>query len=300
MELTLSDIGWQAHPEVWTLVVGILALGFYVFRVVQPKAVAVGYEPIGVTQQFWFGLAVLSLWAMSDWPVHDVADEYLYVVHMVQHLFISMLIPAMFLLSMPRWLFGLLLPEGSRAYELLRRGSKPLVAGLIFNALTVALHWPQVVQLSFESGPVHFSFHLVVFLAGLLMWMPIIGPVQEWRLHPVGQCIFLFMMSIVPTVPSGWLIFAEESVYRHYDTVDRLWGVSVLTDQQAAGAVMKLVGGFFLWGVIVVIFARWAMAESAADEKARKERRDAQLAELTYEAVTEQFARSDAPTETTP
>ncbi|MEM8924564.1 MAG: cytochrome c oxidase assembly protein [Actinomycetota bacterium] len=300
MELTLSDIGWQAHPEVWTLVVGIVVLGFYVFRVVQPKAVAAGYEPINRTQQFWFGLGVVALWAVSDWPVHDVADEYLYVVHMVQHLFISMLIPAMFILSVPRWLFGLLVPEGSRAYELLRRGSKPLVAGLIFNALTVALHWPQVVQLSFESGPVHFSFHLMVFVAGLLMWMPVIGPVEEWRLHPIGQCIFLFMMSIVPTVPSGWLIFAEESVYRHYDTVDRLWGVSVLTDQQAAGAVMKLVGGFFLWGVIVVIFARWAMAESAADEKARKERREAQRAELTYEAVTEQFARSDAPTETTP
>ena len=295
MELTLSDIGWQAHPEVWTLVLGISALGFYVWRVVQPKAVAAGYEPINRTQKFWFGLAVASLWLVSDWPIHDVAEEYLYFVHMMQHLVISMLIPVMFLLAMPRWLFELLIPPDGRAYQMLRQGSKPIVAGLVFNALTLLLHWSRLVQLSFESGPLHFALHLLVFVAGLLMWMPVIGPVAEWRLPPIGQCIYLFMMSIVPTVPGGWLVFAEDVVYRHYDTVGRLWGVGVLTDQQAAGVVMKLIGGFFLWAVIVVIFARWAAAEAEADKQARRARQAAGGSDLTYEAVTREFARSNAP-----
>lgn len=313
MELTLSDIGWQPHPEVWVLVIGIVSLALYVWRVVQPKAVAAGFEPISRRQRAWFGLGVAGLWLASDWPVHDVAEEYLYFVHMAQHLLISMLIPLLFLLSMPTWLFQLLFPLDGTAHGLLRRASRPLVAGLVFNALTVVLHWPNVVQLSFDSGSVHFLLHLLVFAAGLLMWMPVVGPVAEWRLAPVGQCIFLFLMSIVPTVPSGWLVFAEDVAYRHYDTVDRLWGIGVLTDQQAAGVVMKLVGGFFLWAVIVIIFSRWAIAEAEAEAEARRLRgrvaaeaaraaaeADRTNSDLTFDAVAQEFARSEAPAEPRP
>jgi putative membrane protein len=35
-----------------------------------------------------------------------------------------------------------------------------------------------------------------------------------------------------------------------------VWGLSVTTDQQLAGAIMKLGGSIFLWTVIVVIFFR--------------------------------------------
>jgi len=189
-------------------------------------------------------------------------------------------------------------PDG-RLWKWLKQGSKPLVAGGIFNALTLVLHWSAVVQWSADSGPVHFSFHLMVFVAGLFMWQPIIGPITEWRLQPLGQCIFLFIMSIVPTVPSGWLIFAEGVVYRHYDTPDRLFGIDVLTDQQAAGAVMKLVGGFFLWGIIVIIFARWASGQQEQDRLARVARSaaNADTVDLTFESVNDVFETTPAPVE---
>jgi len=301
VELSLGDIGWRAHPEVWVLIIGLGALAWYGTKVLQPKAAAAGFGTISRRQKAWFLAATLGVWAASDWPVHDVGEEYLYVVHMVQHLLISMLIPGMFMLSMPRWLFDLLVPEGGRARALAQKASRPIAAGLMFNALTIGLHFPGVVQLSFDNGAFHYAVHLLVFVAGLLMWAPIIGPVEEWRLPPIGQCIFLFMMSIVPTVPSGWLIFAENVVYQHYDTVDRLWGFNAINDQQAAGVVMKLVGGFFLWAVIVVIFARWASAESAKEAAlSRANRVPAPTVDLTFEEVSEQFARTEAPAERTP
>jgi len=106
-------------------------------------------------------------------------------------------------------------------------------------------------------------------------------------------------MSIVPTVPSGWLIFAEGVVYRHYDTPDRLFGIDVLTDQQAAGAVMKLVGGFFLWGIIVIIFARWASGQQEQDRLARVARSaaNADTVDLTFESVNDVFETTPAPVE---
>lgn len=326
MRLSLSDIGWQAHPEVWVLVAGIVGLAWYTSRVLQPKALVAGYDPITIRQKSWFLAAVVGLWAVSDWPVHDVAEEYLYFVHMFQHLFISMLVPAMFLLSTPRWLFELLVPANSRTFRFLAKASRPLVAGILFNAVTMLLHWSGIVQWSFESGELHFGFHILIFASGLLMWMPVIGPVEAWRIQPLAQCFYLFMMSLVPTVPGGWLVFAEEAVYRHYDTADRLWGVGVLTDQQAAGAIMKLVGGFFLWAVIVTIFTRFATKELAEDEAARRARarataidltsdpapgqtadlaEDGQVApdlagDLTFEQVAEEFSRTDAPTDSRP
>ena len=116
-------------------------------------------------------------------------------------------------------------------------------------------------------------------------------------------------MSVVPTVPGGWLVFAEGVVYPHYDISYRLWGVDVLDDQQAAGVVMKLLGGFFLWTVIAIIFGRWAKREGAAsaarqrtldlERLAAYERaRSSELDEsLTYDDVARAFAESPAPEE---
>ncbi len=313
----LGDIGYQTHPEVWVLIAGIVAIAVYMKRILEPKAVAAGHPPMARRHQGWYLVAALCLWAVSDWPVHNVAEQYLYSVHMLQHMFISMLVPAMFLLALPPWLFLLLLPEGSSGYRLLRRASAPLVAGVTYNALTAFLHWTDVVDASARFGPLHFSIHLVIFLSGLLMWMPVLSPVTSWRLAPLNQCIYLFMMSIVPTVPGGWLVFANQVVYRHYDTPQRLWGIDALSDQQAAGAIMKLVGGFLLWAIIVTIFTRWAGAEMRRDEEERKARQkaarearrdearqdearqsaDEASAPLTFEHVAAEFARTPAPTE---
>ncbi len=290
-------VNWQAHIEVWFLILGVLAIGTYTARVLAPKAEAAGLDPIRRSQKIWFLLATFSMWVVSDWPIHDVAEEYLYFVHMIQHLFLSMVIPAMFLLSMPRWLFELVLTPNGRIWNVLAMFSRPIVAGVIFNALTLLLHWTTIVELSFDSGVAHFLFHLMVFSSGLLMWMPVIGPVEQWRLQPLAQCVYLFMMSIVPTVPGGWLVFAETVVYRHYDTAERLWGIDALVDQQAAGLVMKLAGGFFLWGVIVVIYGRWARDEQVKNETSRRNRHR-KPTPLTFEQVEQEFARTSAPTET--
>lgn len=294
--LAQVSVNWQAHIEVWFLVVGVLAIGVYVVKVLAPKAESAGLDPIRRSQKIWFVLAAFSMWVMSDWPIHDVAEEHLYFVHMVQHLFLSMIIPAMFLLSMPRWLFELVLTPNGRTWNLLAMFSKPVVAGVIFNALTLILHWTTVVELSFNNGAAHFLFHLMVFSSGLLMWMPVIGPVDRWRLQPLAQCVYLFTMSIVPTVPGGWLVFAESVVYRHYDTAERLWGIDAIVDQQAAGLVMKLAGGFFLWGVIVVLYGRWARDEENKNKASRRARHRSSKP-LTYQDVTEEFDKTSAPTE---
>ena len=269
------------------MLAAIIGLGFYATRVIGPKVVAAGDEIVSTKQKRYFAGGVVTLAIAADWPMHDIAEQYLYSVHMFQHLMISFFIPILFLQATPEWLARLILGGGDQERTWVGKLAKPVVAGVIFNLLAALTHWNGIVQLSFDSGPFHYGIHLVIFSSALLMWMPVLGPIPELRLSPPGQMIYLFLMSIIPTVPAGWLTFADNPVYPAYDTVERLWDISTVADQQAAGAVMKVIGGFFLWGMIAVRFFKWATAERAADMEKRI------IRPLTYDDVTEEFKRTE-------
>ncbi|MEE3206142.1 MAG: hypothetical protein VX243_06175, partial [Actinomycetota bacterium] len=48
-----------------------------------------------------------------------------------------------------------------------------------------------------------------------------------------------------------------------------LWGVTVQSDQQAAGLIMKLLGGFYLWGIIVVKFIGYSRIHHRENQQMR-------------------------------
>ena len=53
--------------------------------------------------------------------------------------------------------------------------------------------------------------------AAFLMWIPVCGPWQEFRLSLPGQMVYLFLMSIFPTLPAAWLANSDSVVYTVYD-----------------------------------------------------------------------------------
>jgi putative membrane protein len=77
--------------------------------------------------------------------------------------------------------------------------------------------------------------------------------------------LYLFLQSIVPTVPASFLTFGSQPLYSFYVSAPRIWGVSVLTDQTVSGLIMKILGGLILWTVIAVIFFRWYRVEQHGD-----------------------------------
>ena len=286
---------FQPHPEVWLLLVGIIGLGFYATRVIGPKVVkadSVDSEgnPLEIAtqkQRRYFTAAVITLAIAADWPLHDIAERYLYSVHMFQHLMITFFIPILFLKATPEWLARLVLGGGDQERTLVGKLAKPVFAGLTFNLLAALTHWNGIVQLSFDSGPFHYSIHLLMFSSALLMWLPVHGPLPELRLQVPAQVIYLFLMSIIPTVPAGWLTFADNPVYPAYDTVERLWNISSVNDQQMAGFIMKVLGGFFLWVMIGIKFFGYAAKERASDFEKRV------VHPLTYDEVEKEFKRTE-------
>jgi putative membrane protein len=256
---------FHPHPEVWFLIAAIVGLAMFAVRVIGPKAVRDGSPVVTGRQRAWFVLAVATLWIAADWPMHDIGERYLYFVHMVQHLMLTMIVAPMFLLATPTWLARLIVGDGWFAGKALRRLCHPIVAGLLFNAAFVFVHYPPTVNTSVQNAALHFSLHLLIFGSALLMWMPVCGPLPEVRLSLPAQMLYLFCQSIVPTIPSAWLIFAEHPVYSAYDTPLRLWGIDAVNDQQIAGVFMKLGGGFFLWAIIFALFFRWSARHQEAE-----------------------------------
>ncbi|CAN5650216.1 hypothetical protein BH20ACT2_BH20ACT2_02830 [soil metagenome] len=296
----MADVDYLAfrpHPEVWALVAAVVALGLYATRVVGPKAVPAG-EVIATRRQKGFFLGgVALLWLASDWPVHDVGEQYLYWVHMTQHLALTLVMPALFLLATPTWLARLVIGNGRLGEAVavwVRRLSMPVVAGVLFNAAVIFSHWPAVVNASVASGPTHYALHLLVVATAFCMWMPVCGPLPELRMSLPGQMVYLFMMSVVPTVPGAWLTFAEGAVYSAYDLPARMWGISVTHDQQAAGLIMKLAGGTYLWVVITYQFFTWASRHEAAQ---KADRHVTERDVLTWDDVAAEFERTPAPAE---
>jgi putative membrane protein len=276
---------WVPHPEVWVLVGALAVLYAYAGRVIGPKVVPAGTAPISRVQRRWFALGLVLLWVAADWPVHDIGEEHLYFVHMVQHTLITLVVPPVMLLATPEWLARLIMGRG-RVEAVLRRFARPVPAAIAFNALALLSHWQVIVNGASSNGLFHYGMHTALVLTALLFWIPVCGPLPELRMSQPAQMIYLFVASIVPTVPGAWLTFAEGAVYSVYDIPDRLWGISVTSDQQIAGLIMKLGAGSYLWMLITLIFFRWASRQDALRDP---------RATLTYDQVEQEFQAHPPP-----
>jgi putative membrane protein len=282
---------WQPHPEVWLLVGGVILLAIYALRVVGPKVVPAGTPVISRSQLAWLGLGVVLLWFASDWPMHDIAEEYLFSVHMTQHMLLTFAVPPVFLLATPEWLARLVLGHG-RVKRVFYKIARPVPAAVAFNALQLLTHWPGVVNTSVENALVHYVVHAALVSTAFLLWIPVCGPLPELRISYPAQMLYLFVTSIVPTVPAAWLTFAEGSVYSAYDIPQRLGDISVTTDQQAAGLIMKLVAGGFLWLIITIRFFQWASKFSDTDKAVDQA---GPVHDLTWADVEREFERHPPP-----
>lgn len=289
---------YQPHPEVWLIVAAIIGFGYWITHIIGPKAVAEGEPIVTRRQTLSFIGAITLLWLTSDWPMHDISEEYLYAVHMVQHLLITMVVPALFLLATPEWLARLIVSTDGSTGVWVRRLTRPIVAAVLFNVLVAITHMTTVVNFSIENGVFHYFVHLCVFTAALLMWMPVLSPLPELRASYPGRMVYLFLNSVLPTVPGGFLTFAEEPLYRVYDHPVRMWGISAVDDQQAAGLIMKLGGGIYIWTIIAFLFFKWVVSEQTSwrpEGPSPTPEAAADEAELTFEDVQSAFERAGEP-----
>jgi len=250
---------WQLHPDALVLGVTLVVAYFMALSVWGPK-LAPGREPATRKQKVTFLIGVSSLWLASDWPMHGLSTQ-LFSVHMLQHTIYSLISAPLIILGVPGWLWRkLFAPKPVMA--VVRFVTKPLIALAIFNAWIAIYHTPAMVNLSVHNDNMHLLMHVAWVLTSVIMWWPVLSPLPELpHLAVPTRMLYLFAQSIVPTVPASFLTFGHSPLYSAYQHVAPAFGMTAIEDQQIAGLLMKIGGGLLIWGVIAVLFFRWAARE---------------------------------------
>ena len=235
---------------------------------------------------FQAGLFTLFL-ALSS-PLHELG-ELLLQFHMVQHLALMMVVPPLLLLGAPilpllRGLprpvlqYGLSHLFGSIPLQGLGRFlTHPLVCLLAFTVSNVAWHVPSLYELALRSEFWHDVQHICFLSTGMLFWWPVVQPWPSRLRWPRWTMIpYLLLADIQNTALSAFLIFSERVLYPSYAAVPRLWGISVLDDQAAAGAIMWVPGSVIFLVPVAVLAIR--LLDSSRTRPATSKK-------LNYEAV---------------
>jgi putative membrane protein len=253
---------WHVHPEVIGIIVALVGGYWYAMRRLAPRYAEPGEPPVSRRQVAWFAVAVGAFALVEATPIHNIGEGSLYSVHMVEHLVLTLVFAPALLKGTPAWLMRLLLRP---FMPIVRALTKPVVAFILFNLMVAITHIPGMVTAVVTSELAHFSIHLGLVITALLMWWPVVGPLSEIpKLRPFPAMGYLFLQSLVPTIPASFLTFADTAVYRIYAELPKLWGVDVVTDQTVGGLIMKVGGGAILWSAIAVIFFTWAAEEERA------------------------------------
>lgn len=252
----------QIYPGIWAAMVLLLGWYLWIWRTA-PYAAGRGTN-VARRKQWAFVGGWLLLWGATDWPLGALGAGYLATAHMAQFVIYTMAAAPLLMLGIPEWMMRRALSR-LRAYRLVRFLARPIVAGLTFNVVLVATHAPITVDTLRANQAGSFILDLAWLAASLLLWLPVCGPLDELKPSFPVRGVYLFLAAgLVPMIPGGFLTFAETPLYAIYELAPRVAGIDALTDQQAAGAIMKVGNIPLLWPVLAGLFIRWAMQDHEA------------------------------------
>lgn len=242
---------WTPRPYfgVWALI-GVIAVAYW-------AAVRRDHTDGRARRAVWFGLGLVALWVASDWPIGPLGAGYLALVHMVQFMIYTLVAAPLLLLGTPEWL-ARSLAEKLRLYTVVRVLCHPVAAAIIFNLMLIATHAPFTVDRLRTTQTGSFVLDMIWLAMGFILWVPVIGPFPELVIRSVPlRATYLFLASsLFAMLPGGFITFSDTPLYEIYRDAPRV-GITPLSDQQAAGVIMKVGNIPIIWTVIFVTYLRW-------------------------------------------
>jgi cytochrome c oxidase assembly factor CtaG len=218
------------------------------------------FSPV-CTVAFAAGLSVLAL-ALCG-PIDDLADHSL-AWHMFQHLLLIGVIAPLLLLGAPlRLVLAALDPRaGSRLAGLLnsplgRALSNPAFAWLQFLFVLYGAHFSGLYEAALEHPAVHVAEHGLFLGSAFLFWSPLlaVAPAPHAPSHPAR--ILALFLALPMSALLGFIFFVtEHTMYAHYAAYP-----GALADQERAGLVMWIAGGFPLFAAFLWCIADWGTRE---------------------------------------
>ncbi len=168
------------------------------------------------------GLGVFLLTLLS--PLNTLADGYLFSAHMAQHILLLLIVPALWLLSLPRSLSFTLRP---------RILAHPLVGWMAGVGAMWFWHAPALCNAAVSSRSVYALQTVSLLVLGTLFWRQILAPREAERLSPPGAVLYLFSACVACSALGIIVTFSPVTVCSIYSMPppDRLGILPTIRDQ---------------------------------------------------------------------
>jgi cytochrome c oxidase assembly factor CtaG len=265
---------WDWSPSI--LIGTALVIGLYVYAVEPLRKKYHLADEVKISQAVAFLLGVGIIFFALFSPIDYIGDHYLFSVHMVQHLLLSLVGPALMVIGTPAWLIKPLLrhPVFLKTAKII---TWPYVAFTLLNADLFIWHAPALYDLTLANESVHLLEHLTYIVFGVIFWWPVFSPLEEGlpRLNIGGSILYLFFAGMPMTLLGAGLTFVPP-LYAPYINAPRLWGLSAATDQQLGGLIMWIPIDLMYIVMMSGLFIRW-LQKQEEKQRAEEARQDALL-----------------------
>ena len=239
---------------------------------------------VSVRQAWLFaaGIAALALALLS--PLDPMSEE-LFAAHMVQHMVLIGIAPPLLVLGAPVVAFSWSVPRGPRlgAHRWWQRATRArgVTGGLAAAALSPWLVWlphaiaiwvwhmPGPYQLALRSGAAHALEHLCFLATALLLWSAVLRPYGARREGYAAGILVLLATAMHTGALGALLVFARTPWYPAQAAGAAQWGLTALEDQQLAGLIMWIPGGFIYLVASSALFLGWIGAGGGKQRAAR-------------------------------
>ena len=233
------------------------------------------------------GILVLALALLS--PIAVLSSQ-LFSIHMVQHLLLMMVAPPLLLLANPFPTFLWALPDRFRAAvastfrqlavwlnrdSFLSRSAlkaiAPASAWALYVLIFFAWHDGNAYSLALRFSSVHGLEHFTFVGGALLFWWHVTGAAPRFHSKPAQWLRVAYVLAMIPPnmLLGVALSFASTPIYPYYESVPRLYGLSVMDDQVWGGLIMWIPGSMMYVVAALVLLARLLVT---AEQKSRVRR----------------------------
>jgi putative membrane protein len=264
------------HPDIkWTFAPAILLsialwTGVYVSRFRQARREA-GGRGAGWKQALAFAGFVLVLLIALVSPIDALGEDYLFSMHMTQHILLGDIAPLLLLLSLSRVIMR---PATRRFHSFERklgRAANPYTFIAIWFVLLYFWHIPVMYVAAIHNPLIHALEHTCFFIAGCAVWWPLIQPVpMRYKLTGIATLGYVLAAKLGLGILGLYLTWSHTVAYGYYAHVPRIWGLTPIEDQNVGGAIMMLEQSLVLVSMMCILFVR--MLLQSEEEERRRER----------------------------
>jgi len=254
--MLIAHVGGPVFEPLQAAVLTLVATA-YCFRVINLSR---EHRPVPTWRVICFasGLALIAIAFVS--PLGRLDDE-LVLAHMGQHLLMGDLGALLLVLGVTGPLLQPLL--ANRWLGWLRHLAQPVVALPLWAVDLYVWHLPVLYQAAVAHNSVHALQHTCFIGFGVLMWMPLVGPLPQPKWFGIPAKIgYLIGVRFVGIVLGNVFMWSNSVFYPNYAAGEAKWHISAISDQSIAGVIMMVESGLVTLGVLSWLFLQWAQQDT--------------------------------------